>query len=62
MCSSDLSGDLDAAGKLKPLLSTRPEPLILRALAGDCIKLTLRNKLPATLTELDGYNTLPMAV
>jgi hypothetical protein len=56
------SGDLDAAGKLKPTLSGRPEPLILRALAGDCIKLTLRNKLPATLTELDGYNTLPMAV
>jgi hypothetical protein len=56
------SGDLDTAGKLKLSQSTRPEPLILRALAGDCIKLTLRNKLPATLTELDGYNTLPMAV
>ena len=56
------STDLDAAGKLKLSLSTRPEPLILRALAGECIKLTLRNKLPSTFTDLDGYNTLPMAV
>ncbi|HEX2645449.1 MAG TPA: copper oxidase [Thermoanaerobaculia bacterium] len=56
------SGDLDVTGKLKPALSIRPEPLIIRALAGDCIKLTLRNKLPTTLTDLDGYNTLPMIV
>jgi hypothetical protein len=56
------SGDLDTAGKLKPGYSLRPEPLILRATAGECIKLTLRNKLPATLTDLDGYNTLPMLV
>ncbi|HSJ74975.1 MAG TPA: hypothetical protein VK899_02145, partial [Gemmatimonadales bacterium] len=56
------SSDLDATGKLKPILSTRPEPLILRALAGECIKLTLRNKLPATPFDLDGYNTLPMIV
>ena len=38
------------------------EPLILRARAGECIKLTLRNKLPASLLELDGWNTLPMIV
>jgi hypothetical protein len=56
------SSDLDTLGKLKPGLSSRPEPLILRALAGECIKLTLRNKLPATLNDLDGYNTLPMIV
>jgi hypothetical protein len=56
------STDLDASGKLKPGLASRPEPLILRALAGECIKLTLRNKLPDTLNELDGYNTLPMIV
>ncbi|HKI00570.1 MAG TPA: copper oxidase [Thermoanaerobaculia bacterium] len=56
------SSDLDAAGKLRLNLANRPEPLILRALAGECIKLTLRNKLPATLNDLDGYNTLPMIV
>ncbi len=56
------SADLDTAGKLKPLYSSRPEPLILRARAGECVKLTLRNKLPATLVQRDGYNTLPMIV
>jgi manganese oxidase len=56
------SGDLDTAGKLKPGYNLRPEPLILRARSGECIKLTLRNKLPTTLPDLDGYNTLPMLV
>ncbi|HEY9421848.1 MAG TPA: copper oxidase [Thermoanaerobaculia bacterium] len=57
------TSDLDAVtGKLKPGPSIRPEPLILRAKAGECIKLTLRNRLPATLPDLDGYNTLPMIV
>ena len=56
------TADLDTTGKLKLSLANRPEPLILRALAGECIKLTLRNKLPATLNDLDGYNTLPMIV
>ncbi|HEV2846961.1 MAG TPA: copper oxidase, partial [Thermoanaerobaculia bacterium] len=57
------TSDLDAVtGKLKPGPASRPEPLILRARAGECIKLTLRNKLPATLPDLDGYNTLPMIV
>ncbi|HEV2854370.1 MAG TPA: copper oxidase [Thermoanaerobaculia bacterium] len=56
------TADLDTTGKLKLSLANRPEPLILRALAGDCIRLTLRNKLPATLNDLDGYNTLPMIV
>ncbi len=57
------TSDLDAVtGKLKPGPASRPEPLILRARAGECIKLTLRNKLPSTLPDLDGYNTLPMIV
>ncbi len=56
------SADLDTTGKLKPIFSTKPEPLILRAFAGDCIKLTLRNKLPATASDLDGYSSLPMIV
>jgi hypothetical protein len=39
------------------------EPLILRANAGDCIEITLRNKLPGGhLPDPDGYNTLPMIV
>ncbi|MBZ5520867.1 MAG: multicopper oxidase domain-containing protein [Acidobacteriia bacterium] len=38
------------------------EPLILRAAAGDCINLTLRNHLPNVVADLPGYNTLPMIV
>lgn len=57
------SSDLDANGQLK---STAPvEPLILRAAAGDCIKLTLHNDLPSFGTPLpnpDGYQTFPMIV
>jgi hypothetical protein len=56
------TADLDAFGRLKPTFTSKTEPLVLRALAGDCIKLTLRNKLPSTLPDVDGYNTLPMIV
>ena len=52
--------DLDAAGKLKPNVPV--EPLILRANAGDCITITLLNKLPASPADLPGFNTLPMIV
>ncbi|HEY9284061.1 MAG TPA: hypothetical protein VIP46_11465, partial [Pyrinomonadaceae bacterium] len=54
--------DIRADGKLNPFLL--PEPLILRANAGDCIEVTLRNKLPGTtpMPDLAGYNTLPMIV
>ncbi|HEX2253496.1 MAG TPA: copper oxidase [Thermoanaerobaculia bacterium] len=38
------------------------EPLILRAAAGECIHLTLRNELPAQLLQLDGWTSLPMIV
>ncbi len=39
------------------------EPLILRARAGDCIEVALKNRLPAgTQFDLDGFNTLPMIV
>jgi len=38
------------------------EPLILRANAGDCINVTLRNHLPSVLPDLAGYNTVPMIV
>jgi len=54
------SYDLDANGMLKPGVPV--EPLILRANAGDCIKITVRNKLPAVLPHLDGMSALPMIV
>lgn len=48
--------------RLKPSIPV--EPLILRAKAGDCIKLALVNHLPSDLsdTQTDGYSTLPMIV
>lgn len=55
------ASDLDSTGKLKP--SFVLEPLILRAAAGDCINVTLTNRLPAgALPDLPGFNTLPMIV
>ena len=51
------TSDLDINGKL---LATVPiEPLVLRARAGECMMVTLPNRMPAT-PDLDGYNTLPM--
>jgi hypothetical protein len=40
----------------------RPEPLILRAAAGDCITITLTNKMPNALPEADSWNTMPPIV
>ncbi|MFY9555566.1 MAG: copper oxidase [Blastocatellia bacterium] len=55
------STDIDATtGKLKAGVPI--EPLILRANAGDCINVTLTNKLPAVLPDLAGWNFLPMIV
>ncbi|HEY9405664.1 MAG TPA: hypothetical protein VIQ24_23645 [Pyrinomonadaceae bacterium] len=41
---------------------SRVEPLILRANSGDCINVTLINKLPDRVPDLPGYNTMPMIV
>jgi hypothetical protein len=38
------------------------EPLVLRALPGDCINVTLRNALPDAMPDLAGFNTLPMII
>lgn len=54
------TSDLDSYGKLKANVPI--EPLILRARAGDCINVTLRNNLPQNPPDLAGYNTLPMIV
>lgn len=54
------TSDLDAAGRLLPNVPV--EPLVLRARAGECLKLTLRNRLPSTPFDLNTFNTLPMTV
>jgi manganese oxidase len=42
------------------LAATAPvEPLVLRAAAGECINLTLRNRLPTLAPDLAGYKHLP---
>ncbi|HEX8692439.1 MAG TPA: hypothetical protein VF746_08480 [Longimicrobium sp.] len=54
------TSDLNANGVLG---STVPiEPLVLRARAGECINVTLRNRLPAAPPDSLGWNTLPMIV
>jgi len=60
------TADLDAAGKLRPGVPV--EPLVLRAAAGECISVTLRNRLPAlgkvanrnvsTAPDLATYSTI----
>ncbi|MBW3570964.1 MAG: copper oxidase [Gemmatimonadetes bacterium] len=39
-----------------------PEPLVLRANAGECIQVVLYNHLPDVMPDLAGFNTLPMIV
>ena len=58
--TSDLAPN--ASGVLKVKDGVPIEPLILRARAGECIQFTLRNELPETLVNLDGFNTLPMLI
>ncbi|HEX6745870.1 MAG TPA: multicopper oxidase domain-containing protein [Longimicrobium sp.] len=43
-------------------LTRNPEPLVLRANAGDCVLVRLRNRLPSVLPDTNGFNTLPMIV
>jgi hypothetical protein len=51
------SSDLDVYGNVKAGVPI--EPLVVRALAGECINFTLFNNLPKTLADLDGFNTMP---
>ncbi len=53
--TSDLSG-----GVLLPGVPI--EPLVLRARAGECIQLTLRNGLTPSAELMNGFSTLPMIV
>ena len=50
------TSDLDVNGKLPP--GAPLEPVVLRAAAGDCINVTLRNKLPLLVPDLATYSTL----
>jgi hypothetical protein len=54
------TSDLDFTGRLRPGVPI--EPLVLRAAAGDCIKMTLRNRLPSIVPDLDGFSGLPPIV
>ncbi len=50
--------DLDPnTRKLRPNVPI--EPLILRARAGECIEVTLRNSLPAVIEDLPGWHIMP---
>ena len=50
------SADIDSFGKVKAGVPI--EPLVVRARAGECINFNLFNKLPSTLPDLDGFNTM----
>lgn len=54
------TADLDAAGKLLP--GAPVEPLVLRARAGECLRITLRNRLPALAPDLAGYRQVAHVV
>jgi len=50
------SEDIDAYGKVKAGVPI--EPLVVRARAGECINFNLYNRLPSSLPDLPGFNTL----
>ena len=56
-------GDLDLTGtvpQLKAGLSV--EPLVLRARAGECVVVTLTNRIVGNIGGINGFNTLPMLI
>ncbi|HEU5093065.1 MAG TPA: hypothetical protein VFT30_10285, partial [Nitrospira sp.] len=50
------SEDIDSYGRVKAGVPI--EPLVVRARAGECIQFNLENRLPKTLPDLDGFNTM----
>jgi hypothetical protein len=50
------TADLAANGKLKAGVPV--EPLVIRANAGDCVQVTLRNRLPVTAPDLPTYSMI----
>jgi hypothetical protein len=56
-----LTSDLDpVTGKLMPFAPV--EPLVIRAAAGECVRITLRNRLPALAPDLAGYRQVSHVV
>jgi hypothetical protein len=51
-------GIANPACKVRLKAGVKPEPLVLRAAAGDCVEVTLFNRLPEVTPDLAGYNTL----
>jgi manganese oxidase len=51
----------DRRGRITGMTGT-PRPLVLRANAGDCVKVQLTNALPTTVPDLPGYSALPPIV
>jgi hypothetical protein len=51
-----MTEDLNADGTLKAGVPV--EPLVLRVNAGDCVQVTLRNRLPAVAPDLPNYNDM----
>jgi hypothetical protein len=51
-------GIANPACKVRLKAGVNPEPLVLRAAAGDCVEVTLFNRLPEVAPDLAGYNTL----
>jgi hypothetical protein len=68
------TGCMNASNVFDPKLMTCPvaslklkddapvEPIVLRAAAGECLKVTLRNRLPAIAPDLKDYQVLPPVV
>jgi hypothetical protein len=60
-------GDLDwvsTPSGLRPRVkqTVRREPLILRANAGECVRVRLRNAIPEKYQDLEGWNAMPMII
>jgi hypothetical protein len=61
------SHDIDAKknGSISLKAGITPEPLVIRAAAGDCILITLENWLPAARADMpdaDGFSTMPLLI
>lgn len=54
--------DLTATLPYQLLPNVNPEPLIIRANAGECIEVKLYNALPDSYLDLPGYSGVPMVV
>jgi hypothetical protein len=57
--------DVKKSGKISLKEGITPEPLVMRAAAGDCILVTLENWLPADVADmpdLPGFSTMPLLI